>query len=184
MPALIPALPQSKSGFASRRGEARRRLSIPHRVGEFALADRQFARSVFLGLILVGAVGLIGPVIVYRNDVAAIRAQFRTRISQEAAAYAEALSLHFQLLRAELERLALRPEVNLRDNTIAPEQMILDFTHRQSALFGAGVVLLDAEGKHVWSEPKGLLAGENDLASRRWFQNVLARRAGVVENLD
>jgi len=183
MPALSPALPQSKTEPARRRAAFRRQLAIPQRFGEFALADRLFARSVFLGLVLVGAVGLIGPVVAYRSDVAAIRAQFRTRISQEAAVYAEALSLHFQLLRAELERLALRPEVNLLDNTIAPEQMILDFTHRQSALFGAGVVLLDAEGKHVWSEPKGLLASEKDLVNRRWFQSVLALGKGVVEAL-
>src|SRR5712692_4861459 len=177
MPVLSPALPQSKTEPTRRQRVAlRRQLGLPHRVGEFARADRQFARSVFLGLILVGLVGLIGPLIAYRSDVAAIRSQFRTRISQEALVHAEALSLHFQLLQAELERLALRPEVDLRDNTIEPEKLILDFTHRKSALFGAGVVLVDSEGNQVWSEPKDLLAGEKDLASRRWFQKALARQ--------
>jgi len=128
---------------------AKNRLIIPQRVGEFARADRQFGRSVLIGLALVGAAGLIGPVVAYRADVAAIRAQFRTRIAREAQVHAQALGLHFQLLRAELERLALRPEVNLQDNTNEPEKLILELTHRESALFGAGVVLLDAAGNHV-----------------------------------
>ena len=153
---------------------ARKRLMFPQRVGELALADRQLGRSVLLGLVLVGLVGLIGPLVEYRADVAAIRAQFRTRIAREALVYAEALGLHFQLLRAELDRLALRPEVNLQDNTLEPEKAILDLTHKESALFGAGVVLLDAAGNHVWSEPKGLLADKKDLRLRRWFQNILA----------
>jgi signal transduction histidine kinase len=162
----------------------RRRSSLPQRAGEFAQADRQFARSVLLGLVLVGLVGLIGPVIAYRADVSTLRSQFRTRIIREASLHAEALSLHFQLLRAELERLALRPEVNLKDNTIEPEKLILDFTHRESALFGAGVVLLDSDGNPVWSEPKGLLADQGNLAGRRWFQKTLALGMGVVEALE
>ncbi len=161
---------------------AKNRLIIPQRVGEFARADRQFGRSVLIGLALVGAAGLIGPVVAYRADVAAIRTQFRTRIGREALVHAQALGLHFQLLRAELERLALRPEVNLLDNTIEPEKLILELTHRESALFGAGVVLLDAAGNHVWSEPKGLLT-EKDLALRPWFQKALATGQSVVDAL-
>jgi signal transduction histidine kinase len=162
----------------------RRRLMFPQRVGQFALADRQFGRSVLFGLALVGAMGMIGPLVAYRFDVAAIRSQFRARVAREALVHAEALGLHFQLLRAELERLALRPEVNLQDNTIEPEKLILNFTHRESALFGAGVVLLDSAGNHVWSEPKGLLADEKELGQRRWFQKVIALGSGVIEALE
>jgi signal transduction histidine kinase len=160
-------------------------LILPQRVGEFALADRQLGRSVLLGLVLVGLAGMIGPLVAYRTDVAALRTQFRTRIATEALVHAEALGLHFALLRAELDRLALRPEVNLQDNTIEPEQLILNLTHRESALFGAGVVLLDAAGNHVWSEPKGLLADQKDLGVRRWFQKALATgKSGPVEALE
>src|SRR5215472_486236 len=172
---LLTSAPAASEQVPTAKAPApRKRLMFPQRVGELALADRQLGRSVLLGLVLVGLVGLIGPLVEYRADVAAIRAQFRTRIAREALVYAEALGLHFQLLRAELDRLALRPEVNLQDNTLEPEKAILDLTHKESALFGAGVVLLDAAGNHVWSEPKGLLADKKDLRLRRWFQNILA----------
>ena len=172
---LLTSAPAASEQVPTAKAPAlRKRLMFPQRVGELALADRQLGRSVLLGLVLVGLVGLIGPLVEYRADVAAIRAQFRTRIAREALVHAEALGLHFQLLRAELDRLALRPEVNLQDNTLEPEKAILDLTHKESALFGAGVVLLDAAGNHVWSEPKGLLADKKDLRLRRWFQNILA----------
>ena len=60
-------------------------------MGEFAAADRQFARSVLVGLILVGVVAVIGPALTYRADVAAIHTQFHSRIAREVQVYAQAL---------------------------------------------------------------------------------------------
>jgi len=155
---------------------------LPRRRGEFALADRQFARTVLIGLAVLGAVSTGSVFLSYRRDVAESQTRFRTQIAGEALVYAESLSLHFRLLQAELERLALRPEVNLEDNTIAPEQLILDFTHRQSTLF-SGVALLDVHGNLVWSEPKDILKNHEELSSRLWFQKVLALGVPVVEAL-
>jgi signal transduction histidine kinase len=150
----------------------------------FTAANRQFARSVLLGLVLVGAIGMLGPVLNYRADVAAIREQFQERIARESQMYAQALRLHFELLQNDLERLALRPEIDLFDGTTAPEQVLLDHTHHGSALFGVGVAVLDLDGQPVWTEPQGLLQQESSLKHRRWFRELVAAQSAVFDVLD
>jgi signal transduction histidine kinase len=150
----------------------------------FTAANRQFARSVLIGLVLVGAIGMLGPVLNYRADVAAIREQFQERIARESQMYAQALRLHFELLQNDLERLALRPEIDLFDGTTAPEQVLLDHTHHGSALFGVGVAVLGLDGAPVWTEPQGLLEHEPGLKARRWFQELIATGSPVFDALD
>ena len=161
-----------------------KRWSARPRADTFTAANRKFARSVLLGLVLVGAIGMLGPVLNYRADVAAIREQFQERIARESQMYAQALRLHFELLQNDLERLALRPEIDLFDGTTAPEQVLLDHTHHGSALFGVGVAVLDLDGTAVWTEPQGLLEKEPSLKQRRWFQELLADEAPVFDALD
>lgn len=153
------------------------------RGGDFARADRQLSRSLMMGLAFVAAVAVIGPLLSYRNDRAELRSQFQTRIAREAAVYAEALGLHFEVLQAELERLAVRPEVDIDDASIAGEQALLDVSHHHSALFKGGVGVIDDDGHQVWSEPKDLFAHETDLAQRPWFRRLLATRAPIVDAL-
>src|SRR5262249_40131004 len=137
------ARPESPEPRASTRPSPGRLQPAPPGADTFTAANRQFARSVLLGLVLVGVIGMFGPVLNYRADVAAIREQFQGRIARESQMYAQALRLHFELLQNDLERLALRPEIDLFDGTTAPEQVLLDHTHHGSALFGVGVAVLD-----------------------------------------
>jgi signal transduction histidine kinase len=154
----------------------------PQRLGAHAVADRRLARRVLLGLGLLAALALLVPLLGYRTDVAEAKRLLQARVTREAAVYADALDTHVRALVAELERLASRPQVNLRDETTAPEQALLDFAHHNSAFF-AGVAVLDDRGFAVWSEPKDALPSTS-LQSRRWFQRLLLRQAPVIDALE
>jgi signal transduction histidine kinase len=154
----------------------------PQRLGAHAVADRRLARRVLVGLGLLAALALLVPLLGYRTDVAEAKRLLRARVSREAAVYADALDTHVRALVAELERLASRPQVDLRDETTAPEQALLDFAHHNSAFF-AGVAVLDDRGFAVWTEPKGALPTAS-LQSRRWFQRMLLRQAPVIDALE
>lgn len=151
------------------------------RVGAFAQADRRLARSVGGGLVLLGAVALLGPLISYRSDSRELHATFQARIARETQLYASALQLSLGTLEAELVRLAQRPEIDLRDNTLVPERELLDFTHHNSALF-TGVAILSTDGTPLWSEPKELLPPRPQ-GSTAWFQRMLHSRAPSVGGL-
>jgi two-component sensor histidine kinase len=154
--------------------------SPPVRAGEFAKADRHFARQVLFGLVLVAVVAVSGPLYAYRSDVSELRRQISTRIAREAQVHAEAVALHLRVLQAELERVAQRPEINFRDGTDLPEQELLDLTHGpHSALFKGGVLLVDAAGRLVISEPKQVT--DSRVAEEAWFQRVLTQRAPLVD---
>lgn len=155
---------------------------VPQRVGEHAAADRRLARRVLSGLGLLALLALLVPLLGYRADVAEAKRLLHARVAREAAVYADALDTHVRALVAELERLASRPQVNLRDETLAPEQALLDFAHHNSAFF-AGVAVIDDRGLAAWSEPKDALPATS-LANRSWFQRMLARQAPVIDALE
>jgi signal transduction histidine kinase len=154
----------------------------PQRLGAHAAADRRLAQRVLVGLCLLAVLALLVPLLGYRTDVAEAKRLLQARVTREAAVYADALDTHVRALVAELERLASRPQVNLRDETTAPEQALLDFAHHNSAFF-AGVAVLDDRGVAVWSEPKDALPSV-PLQSRRWFQRMLLRQAPVIDALE
>ncbi len=146
------------------------------------MADRRLARRVLVGLGLLAVLALLVPLLGYRTDVAEARRLLHARVSREAAVYADALDTHVRALEAELLRLASRPQIDLRDETTAPEQELLDFAHHNSAFF-AGVAVLDDKGHPVWSEPKEALPA-GTLGGRRWFQQMLLRQAPVIDALE
>jgi signal transduction histidine kinase len=137
---------------------------------------------VLIALGVVAALALLAPLLGYRTDVSEARRLLRARVAREAAVYADALDTHVRALVAELERLASRPQVDLRDETLAPEQALLDFAHHNSAFF-AGVAVLDELGVPAWSEPKDALPSTS-LQSRSWFQRMLATGSPVIDALE
>ncbi|WP_208729902.1 hypothetical protein [Corallococcus exercitus] len=116
-----------------------------------AQAERQFVRSVVAGLVLLGAVAVVGPLLSYRSDVAGARAEFQSRMTREARVYAEALGLHLKLLQTELLRVSegVGPDVKRE----LPTEDLQDLTTPRAGLFHAGVMVLDAQGKLRWSDP-------------------------------
>lgn len=156
--------------------------SVFPRAGPYAQVDRRLARRVLFGVLLLGSVAITGPLISYRSDVAEVHRVFTQRMAREALVHAAALGSHLMMLQSELERLAARPEIDLTDNSLAPEQELLAFTHHNSALFTA-VAVLDTEGHALWSEPRGALSEATSLLARPWYQEVLVRQRPVVDAL-
>lgn len=134
-------------------------------------------RSVLGALIIVALLGSIAAVLSYRADVTEARRQVRERISQQGRMYAGALGLHFELLRSELKRLA-----DLRFSALAArDSAVLDGIREDQTLFGEGVVLLDLNGRQVWSEPRLNLGGAIHL--QPWFQSILTDERPAVDEL-
>ena len=145
-------------------------------------ADQRLGRSVLVGLVVVGVIALIGPLLTYLNEVRETQRLLRTRVAREASVYAEALAVHFGTLEHELERLASRPQVDLLDENLQPERELLEFTHHNSPFFSA-VLFLDGSGVPVWSEPRGVLP-QMSRAQDRWFQRLLRTDHPVVDALE
>lgn len=156
----------------------------PHRQ-QFVLADRRLARAILIGLTCLFGIAVIGPLISFRSDLANSRTQRRTRIAREATVFAESLKLLLDARIDELERVASRPEVDLADGNLAPEERLLTLSHRGSALFKC-VGFLGTQGNVVWAEPYEPLqpvSGEK-WRSQPWFQHLLAEQEPVVEIFD
>lgn len=150
-----------------------------------AIADQQLrakaaletVRSVLVALIFVALLGSIASVLSYRADVREARGQVRERVAQQGRLYADSLGLHFDVLRAELQRLADRGLTALASRDAA----VLDGIREDRTLFGGGVVLLQLTGHVLWSEPAVELGPEPQL--QPWFQQVLALETPTVDEL-
>ncbi|MEW6434359.1 MAG: ATP-binding protein [Myxococcota bacterium] len=146
--------------------------SLQHRGGLEAV------RSVLIGLVVVGLLGIVGALTSYRADVAEARTQVAARVSQACQLYADSLALHFELLRSELQRLAEHPVERLR----APDKELLSVVRDDRNLFAGGVGLLDETGRVLWSDPPAALPGDS-LSHAPWFQRVLATEKPAVDEL-
>ncbi|MDP2269141.1 MAG: sensor histidine kinase [Archangium sp.] len=139
-----------------------------------AKAALETVRSVLVALILVALLGSIASVVAYRADVREARNQVRERVANQGRLYADSMGLHFDVLRSELQRLADRGLSSL-DSTV------LEAIREDRTLFGGGVMLLDLEGKVVWSVPTLELGPE--VRVRPWFQHVLLYETATVDEL-
>jgi signal transduction histidine kinase len=137
-------------------------------------------RSVLLGLLVVGALGIVGALVSYRADVAEARAQVRERVVRQGQLYADSLALHLAVLRSELKRLASHPDV-LAEKADAD---LLRLERHGADLFGGGVALLDLDGTPRWADPDDLLNGVQPLSKQAWFQRTLAMEDVAVDVLE
>ncbi|MFO0594890.1 MAG: ATP-binding protein [Myxococcaceae bacterium] len=134
-------------------------------------------RSVLGALILVALFGSIAAVVSYRADVTEARRQVQARVAQQGRLYADSLALHFDVLEAELQRLADRGFQALAGH----DETVLTTIRDDRALFTEGVALLDLHGAVVWSEPA--LAFPADVQLQPWFQHVLGLEKSTVDEL-
>ncbi|MFZ5446372.1 MAG: sensor histidine kinase [Myxococcota bacterium] len=134
-------------------------------------------RSVLGALILVALLGTAASLLSYRADVTEARRQVHERVAHQGRLYADSLGLHFDVLRAELQRVADRGWAALATR----EPGVLDAIREDRSLFGEGVVLLELSGAVVWSEPGLTLPAE--LQAQPWFQHVLALERATVDEL-
>jgi len=155
------------------------RSSTPLR--PLAQAHRHYSRQILVGLGLLFAIALVGPLFSYRSDVEESRRQVRANLSRETALYAETFRRQLDILEAELSRIAQRPEVDLADADLQPERTLLEAAHRDSALFDRGVAILDGSGHALWTEPASLLPPGADFSRSTWYQRLLAEHGPVLE---
>lgn len=135
-------------------------------------------RSVLVGLVALGLMGLAGALSSYRADVAEARQYVQERVAQQCRLYADSLALHFEVLRTELQRLADQPDHVLR----APDAQVAAIVSDDRNLFSGGVALVDVSGHVVWTDPPGALPStEVDRAG--WFQAVLSTERPAVDGL-
>ncbi len=139
-------------------------------------AALETVRSVLGALVVVALLGSLAAVLSYRADVEEARRQVRERVTRQGSLYSDALSLHFELLRTELQRLSDKGFITLmaRDTTIRAG------IHDDRALFAGGVALFDRDGREIWSEPNFSV---NAVASKPWFKEVLAFDRPTVDEL-
>ena len=147
-------------------------------------AERQLGRSAMAVLVLAAVTALLGPLLSYRSDVGELRTLLRSRVSRDVRIYADALDRHVQLLQAELSRLAEHSELDLAEGLSPQGRELLASTHRDSALFSAGVAFLGADGQVLWSEPAEVPALGAGLSQRYWFQRTLATGTPVADVLE
>ncbi len=134
-------------------------------------------RSVLVALVVVGALGIVGALLSYRADVAEARRQVRARLSHQGRLYGDSLSLHFNVLRAELQHLGDRHIDQLR---VRDDELMMA-VHDDQSLFGGGVALLQLDGTSLWSEPENAVPAA--VVRQPWFQHVLGSDAEVIDAL-
>ena len=138
-----------------------------------ARVERQLAPHLIVIFAAAALTAIVGPLLSYRSDVAELREQAHQRVLRDARLYASALGHHLSVLEAELVRLAERPEVDLGDERLAPEQALLEVSHRSSALFVRGVAFVDNSGRLVGSQPSPLDDLGHSAVHEAWFQELL-----------
>jgi signal transduction histidine kinase len=121
---------------------------VPHlrlRPGHFVLA-----LTIFVAL----AVGSTGAILLSRYRAAAIDA-IADRENLVVTLQARLIEAEVERLRAEITRLSQLAEVDLADNNIEPEKRVLRIARRDTILFSVAILILDEQGRKVWSEPQG-----------------------------
>lgn len=144
---------------------------------KLADAHARFATAalwIYFGTALVALGLLLGAVI---TDKAHTDDQTREQLLLETQIRAHRLADRLTLLVEELQRLALRSEVNLLDQSLDPERELLAMTHEGSLLFNLGVAILDREGRSLWAEPNSFIAPHTEFVAKPWFLEVRDSRA-------
>lgn len=134
-------------------------------------------RSVLGALLLVALFGSIAAVLSYRADVTEARRQVRARVANQGRLYADSLGLHFDVLRAELQRVADRGYQAL----LPHDEPVKVAIREDRSLFPEGVALFDLTGVQRWSDPS--LEPMAGASSQPWFQHVLALERPTVDEL-
>lgn len=144
----------------------------------------RFARSSLALYLAVSALALALLVVSLVTDLAHEQDQLRERLLLETVEREHFLAQHLNLLVQELRRLGLRSEVDLFDETLAPERSLLRLAHDKSTFFNLGVAILDREGALVWAEPQSFLPPGTNFGVEPWFAAVRRSRSLRIVPVD
>jgi len=138
--------------------------------------------SLVLSALLVMSIGLTGGILIYESA-----ASTRDHLTREHQLLAEnrafALRDNLAILEGELERLALRPQIDLSDEDFAPEAQLLQDAHHDSVLYNTAVLLLSREGACVGAVPDQSAWKSRHFGDLPWFQAVSTGGSDVVFQL-
>jgi signal transduction histidine kinase len=142
---------------------------------KLADAHSRFATAalwIYFGTALVALSLLLAAVI---TDKSHNDEQSEQQLLLETEVLAHRLADHLALLVAELERLGLRSEVDLTDQTLEPEKALLDVAHQHSPLFNLGIAILDHDGSVLFTEPSAFIEDKRVFGAKPWFLDVRDR---------
>jgi signal transduction histidine kinase len=142
---------------------------------KLADAHSRFASAalwIYFGAALVALSLLLAAVI---TDKSHNDEQSEQQLALETELLAHRLGDHLSLLVAELERLGLRAEVDLSDESTAPERALLDVAHQDSPLFSLGIAILDHDGRVLFAEPESFIEDRRLFGAKPWFLDVRDR---------
>jgi signal transduction histidine kinase len=139
---------------------------------KLADAHSRFATAalwIYFGTALVALSLLLAAVV---TDKSHNDEQSEQQLLLETEVLAHRLADHLALLVAELERLGLRSEVDLTDQSLEPEKALLDVAHQHSPLFNLGIAILDHDGRVLFTEPSAFIEDKRVFGAKPWFLDV------------
>ncbi len=109
------------------------------------------------------AVGGTGALLLSRHRTAALAA-VADRQALLVSLQARLIDLELTRLVGEVQRLSQLAEVDLADDNLEPEKGVLRIARRDTVLFSVAILVLDARGDVLWSEPRGAMLGTDGAA--------------------
>src|ERR1051325_511131 len=147
---------------------------------KLAEAHARFATAalwIYFGAALVALSLLLAAVV---TDKSHTDEQTSEQLLLETQIRAHRLADRLTLLVEELQRLGLRSEVDLLDQSLEPERELLAMAHEGSLLFNLGVAILAREGRSLWAQPHSFIAPQTEFGAKPWFLEVRDKRATHV----
>lgn len=144
-------------------------------IPSLAAAHVRLARAAVGIYCGAAAIALVVVVAFLLTELAHEEAQLRQQVLFELDQQERYLDHHLALLTQELRRLGMRPEVDLLDQDLAPEQSLLDLAHQRSTFFNLGIALVGAQDAVQWAEPPTFLPVGTSLGETEWLS--AARRS-------
>jgi two-component system C4-dicarboxylate transport sensor histidine kinase DctB len=148
-----------------------------------AAAHARFARAA-IGIYLATAAAALALVIgVLTTERSHEEEQLREQLLAEANLRGHYLVRYLDLLVQQLRRLGLRSDVDLLDQSLAPERSLVALSHQRGTFFNLGLAILSGDGQVLWQGPEHFLPRQN-FADRPWFVNVEKSRAVHIVPVD
>lgn len=147
---------------------------------KLAAAHARFATAavwIYFGAALIALCLLLAAVV---TDKTHTDEQTGEQLLLETQIRAHRLTDRLTLLIEELQRLGLRSEVDLLDQSLEPERALLTMAHEGSLLFNLGVAILDHEGRSLWAQPHSFITPQTEFGAKPWFLEVRDTRVSRV----
>ncbi len=139
---------------------------------------------VTLTLFATIAVGATGGFLISRHRAAELAA-IADRQALLVSLQAHLIDIEVTRLVAEMTRLSRLAEIDLADGNLEPEKRVLRIARRDTVLFSAAIMVLDAHGHVAWSEPQGVTVGVSGAAlvgeARGRGETVLSVSPGEID---